>query len=173
MTAASHAAPIRLGVVSTTDQARQVVRSLLKAGVTREQITVMCSDRSVAEQFREYEHAEPAGTIALRVTALGAKLGIALGAAGTVIWWLATGSGDSLAVAPIIIPGSGAFGCMVGAMASEGMTGELAEYYEHAVETGKILVAATVHGDRPGDKLAAAERVFREAGVRSIELEEE
>lgn len=168
MTAASHAAPIRVGVVSSTDQARQVVQGLLKAGMTREQITVMCSDRTIAEQFRDYQHAEPAGTVALRVTALGAKLGLALGAAGTVIWWLA--SHDGLVVAPILIPGSAAFGCMVGAMASEGMTGELAEYYEHSVETGKLLVAATVHGDRPGDKLAAAERVFRDAGVHAIEL---
>ena len=171
MTAVAHAASIRLGVVNTIEQAKHLVQSLLKAGFTREQITLMCSDRSVAEQFREYDHAQPAGTIAMRITGLGAKLGTALGAAGVVIWWLATGSSESLGVAPIIIPGSAAFGCMVGAMASEGMTGELAEYYEHSVETGNILVAAAVHGDRPGDKLAAAERVFRDAGVRSIELE--
>ena len=172
MTYATHAATIRLGVVSTGEQARKLVDGLQKAGFSKQQITVICSDSGIAEQFRGYAHEEPAGTSALRLTAWGAGLGASLGAVGTVVWWLSTGSYDGLVVGPIITPGAAAFGAMVGAMADEGMTGELAGYYEQAVETGKILVAATVHGDRSGEKLAQAERVFKEAGVRPIELAE-
>ena len=172
MTTATHAATIRLGVVGTSEQAKQVVDQLLKAGFTKQQITVIGSDRGIAEQFRDCVHEEPAGTSTWRMTVWGAGIGAALGAIGTVVWWLSTGSYDGLVVGPIITPGAAAFGAMVGAMANESMTGELAGYYEQAVETGKILVAATVHGDRPGEKLAQAERVFKEAGVRPIELAE-
>src|SRR5438046_10460664 len=53
--------PIRAAVFSTVEETKNAVSRLLAAGLTRQQITVICSDDTKAQYFSQFEHQEQAG----------------------------------------------------------------------------------------------------------------
>ena len=74
------------------------MRRLLEAGFDKNHITVVCSDDSKEQYFREFEHQEPAGTFTPQAALAGAAVGALLGglpvigaavATGSVLLWVA------------------------------------------------------------------------------------
>jgi hypothetical protein len=65
-----------------------------------------------------------------------------------------------------------ATGGLVGAMLTRGLEKEDANYYDQALQLGKILVSVEADGPGHEERLSAAERVFAEAGAVPLALEE-
>jgi hypothetical protein len=164
--------PVRVGVFSTISKADEAVAGLLSAGFTKEQITVMCSDRGKEQHFSEYEHRQPAGTNTPMAAATGGAIGSVLGGLAALAGVVATGGVGILVAGPIFAATGAAAGGFVGAMMTRGVEKEAANYYDQAVTRGKILVAAEDQGDGAEQSLERAERVFAEAGSEPIELSE-
>jgi hypothetical protein len=171
MPSATAAKPVRVGVVPTIDEADRLVQQLLDAGFPREKVTVICSDRAIAEHFREFHHLQPPGAKAPKAVLWGGEVGAALGSVATIAG-LAAGGLEYLTVAPVIIPAGAVFGGMVGAMIEEGTESELAEYYDQAVLDGRILVAVEDRSDQAERMLTTAERIITEAGARPVALQQ-
>jgi hypothetical protein len=162
--------PIRAAVFTTVDSAEHAIRSLLDAGFSREQITVVCSDEGKLEHFRAFEHQGPAGTYTTASAAAGGALGAFIGGSAALIGTVATG-GVALAAAGGLALWSGAVvGGLVGAMMSRGVEHELANLYQQAVIDGKILVAAQSE-DNPA-LLSAAEQIFSAEQKLTLPLRE-
>jgi len=159
--------PFRIGVFSLADMADKAVQGLVDAGFDPEDISVICSKEAVREQFPDVDTPPPTGERepgrALTGGAIGAVLG---GAAATAI--VTTGGAVLFAAGALLtLMGAGA-GTFVGAMTARGVEREIADFYDQALEKGKVLVA--VHAD--GRDLSEAERVFSELGAEPIELSE-
>src|SRR5438034_7427848 len=89
--------PIRVGIFRTINKADQVVHSLLEAGFTKDQITVICSDRAKEQHFEEYEHQQPAGSRAPLAAGAGSAIGAVLGGLTSLIGVATTGGVGILA----------------------------------------------------------------------------
>jgi hypothetical protein len=164
--------PFRAGIFDTVAQAERAVEALQAEGFTADQITVVCSDEVKERQFREFEHTEPAGTN----TPAAAAVGSAIGAAVVGVTTATLGSMLSLDAAAAM-GGAGLwtgtiFGGFVGAMLSRGTENELANFYNQAVEQGRILVAAESHGDNAQAELARAMQILAENGAEPLPLPE-
>jgi hypothetical protein len=164
--------PIRVGVFSTIEEADRAVRRLLDAGYTKEQITVISSDRKKEEFFREFEHQEPSGTYTLSAVSTGGAIGAALGGLATLAGVAATGGVGLLAAGGVAAWAGGIVGGLIGAMMTRGVEKELANYYDQAVVQGKLLVAAEIDHQHPGPPLECAEKILRELGAEAVSLPE-
>jgi hypothetical protein len=164
--------PLRVGVFSTIAAADQVVHRLLEAGYTKDQITVISSDRAMEEPFHEYEHQEPAGTYTLGAVTTGGAIGAALGGLAALAGVVATGGVSLLAAGGVATWAGGIVGGLVGAMLTRGVERELADFYDQAVVQGKLLVAAEVDDRHPGPPLDVASQILEEAGAEPIPLME-
>jgi hypothetical protein len=69
-----------------------------------------------------------------------------------------------------LIAGGAIAGSFTGAMVARGMERDLADYYDQAVQQGKILVAIEVHGQTSQRRLEQAECILAEAGARPAEV---
>jgi hypothetical protein len=167
--------PLRLGVFGTVAEADRAVDQLLTAGFTKQQISVVCSDKSVERHFKEFHKQDPAGTNTPATAVTGGAIGATLGGLAVVAGGLATGGIGLLATAGIAAWAGGVAGGLVGAMASRGVEKELADYYQQAVIDGDILVAVQIDEDSsgtPGRDLAKASQVLAEAGAKPLPLRE-
>lgn len=162
--------PIRVGIFSRMAHADRAVERLLAAGFQREHITVICPTCSVGE-IPEVKHEEPAGAHAPVAAASGGVIGAVLGGL-VAVSAIATGGLSLLAVGPLVVGlGGGAVaGGLIGAMMSRGFDDQIANYYDQAVKTGKILVAIEEHSPDAAERLKEAERIFEEVGVDPIPL---
>jgi hypothetical protein len=164
--------PFRAGVFGTVPLAKEAVNALLAEGFSVDQITVVCSDDVKERHFREFEHTEPAGTNTPAAAAVGSAVGAAVMGATTAT----LGSLISLDAAAAM-GGAGLwtgtiFGGFVGAMLSRGTENELANFYNQALQDGKILVAAESHGHEAEAQLAKAAAVLAEKGAEPLPLPE-
>jgi len=161
-----------VGVFTDIDAARQAVLGLLEAGFSKEQINVICSDETKERHFQEFEHQEPAGTYTPTATIVGGTIGAALGGLAVVASAAATGSLALWAAGPITAWAGGVAGGLVGAMMTRGLEKEIADFYQQAVVSGQILVAA--EDDRPNNErsLATAAEILARAGAKPLSLPE-
>jgi hypothetical protein len=164
--------PFRAGVFDTVPEAEDAVRALMAEGFSVDQITVVCSDEVKERHFRQFEHTEPAGTNTPAAAAVGSAVGAAVMGATTAT----LGSLISLDAAAAM-GGAGLwtgtiFGGFVGAMLSRGTENELANFYNQALEKGKILVAAESHGPNAETELARAAAILAEKGAEPLPLTE-
>lgn len=164
--------PIRVGVFSTMRAADCAVENLLNAGFTRDQITVVCSDRAKEEHFREFEHEEPAGSYTPAAVAVGGAIGAALGGLTVLAGAVTTAGLGLLAAGGLAAWTGGIVGGLVGAMMTRGVERELADYYDQAVTAGKILVAAEDHSEGQRQRLARADQILCECGAEPVALRE-
>jgi len=161
---------VRAGVFATVAKADQAVQGLLAAGFRKDQITVVCSDEAKEQHFREYEHQEQAGANTPAVAATGGALGAAIGGATAVAAGIAGGGLPLLIVGGAGLLTGSVFGSFLGAMLSRGFEKEAANFYDQAVEQGKLLVTAELQdGDHAGI-LRKAEEVFIAAGAEPLPL---
>ena len=164
--------PFRVGIFPTVDGADRAVDGLLKAGFTKDHITVVCSDEVTERHFHQFEHREPAGTHTPMAAATGSAIGALLGGLATVATVTATGGMGIVIAGPLFLGTGAVVGGLIGAMTTRGVENELANYYDQAVTRGKILVAAEAHGSGAADTLARAESILHEAGAEPIRLSE-
>ena len=115
-----------VGVFATVEEAENVVRSLLDAGYTTEEITVICSDDNKERYFRSFEHQEPAGTYTTKAVLTGGAIGALLGGIPVLGLAVATGSVVLWVAGPAIASALGVAGGLVGAMSTRGIEKEIA-----------------------------------------------
>jgi hypothetical protein len=168
----TNARPLEAGVFNTVESARKAVHELREAGFTQEQITVVCSNETKERYFSEFDHQQPAGTHTPTATIAGGTIGAVLGGLTVIASAVATGSLALWAAGPITAWAGGVAGGLVGAMMTRGVEKELANFYQQAVVSGQILVAAEDHGANRQTHLAQAAEIFAAAGAQPLQLEE-
>jgi hypothetical protein len=164
--------PLEVGVFDSIDDARRAVHSLLDAGFTHEHITVVCSDETKELYFKEFDHQQPAGTHTPAATIAGGTIGAILGGVTVISSAVATGSLTLWAAGPNTAWAGGIAGGLVGAMLTRGVEKELANFYQQAVLSGQILVAAEDHGPDRQQTLAEAARFLTGAGAQPLAMPE-
>ncbi len=166
--------PVRAGVFNTAREAHTAVSELLRAGFSRQQITVICSDDAKEREFRAFEHQQPAGANTPAAIATGGGLGAAIG--GVAAGAAAGAAGIATGGLPLLVAGGaglmtgGVLGGFLGAMLTRGVEKEAANFYDQAVSEGKLLVTVEVHNNDAA--LASAERVLAQAGAEPLPLTE-
>lgn len=165
--------PIRAGVYSKVHDVDAVVLSLLEAGFTHDEITIVCSDEATQRHFKDFHKQDPAGKHTATAAAAGGATGAALGGLATVAVGFATG------VLPVAIIGSagaltgGVVGSLLAAFMTRGAEPEVANFYEQAVQEGKLLVVVEKKDESDAArKLEIAERLFAKSGTRPLPLPE-
>jgi hypothetical protein len=164
--------PLEVGVFNSIDDARKAVHSLLEAGFTRDEITVVCSDETKERHFAEFDHQQPAGTHTPAAAAIGGTIGALLGGGAVVASALVTGSLALWAAGPITAWFGGVAGGLVGAMMTRGVEKELANFYQQSVLNGQILVAAEDRSHDGTHPLASAAAILADAGAQPLPLRE-
>ena len=160
---------IRAAVFRRVAQAADAVNRLEQIGYSADEISVLCSEDTKEEHFREYEHEDPAGTHTPKAMAAGGLLGVLAGGLATA--GISTAAGVSLlAAGPAFLIGAAVAGGFIGAMQTRGMEGTLADYYDQSLTQGDLLVAVT---DENEDRLEAAEQALKAAGARPVPLDTE
>ncbi len=164
--------PFRVGLFDTIAQANKAVHSLLAAGFTKDQLAVVCSDKYKEQFFRAVPTPEPAGSYTPGAITTGGLVGATLGGLALAVTAITTGGAVLLAAGTVLVGGGAIAGSFTGAMATRGFEKEIADYYDQAVQKGKILVAAEVHGAGHEAKLLEAERILTASGVEPVALAE-
>ncbi len=172
MTQSAVDTPVRIGLYDTVAQAEQAVHNLLKAGFPKDCLAVVCSDKYKEDFFRDVPHPEPSGSHTPEAIVAGGIVGAAIGGLALVATGLVTGGASLLAYGTILIGGGAFAGSFSGAMMTRGFEKEIADFYDQAVERGKILVAVDEHGPDASARLAEAERILADAGATPLSLEE-
>ena len=157
--------PVRAGVFNTVPQAKQAIDQLLRAGFGKDQITVVCSDEHKERYFREFEQQEPAGTYTPAAAATGGAIGATVGGAAAGAVGVATGGLPLIVAGGIGLMAGAVWGGFLGAMLTRGVEKEAANFYDQAVQQGKLLVAVEDHDAR---RLAVAERELHSAGAEPL-----
>ncbi len=166
------AKPIRVGIFNTIAGADCAVTELLRAGFTKDHISVLCSDEAQEKHFQEFEHQQPAGTSTPAAVATGSAIGTVLGGLAAVAGLATTGGLGVLAVGAVSAWAGAAVGGLVAAMMMRGVDRELADFYQQAVVDGKLLVAAEDTGPQADVRLARAARILADCGAEPIKLQE-
>lgn len=162
--------PIRVGVFTKVSRAEQAVQHLLAAGFPKKDLAVICSDKHKERFFSYVPTPEASNMKPAESVIAGGAIGAALSGLAVVATTLATG-GIALLIAGPALVGAGALaGSFTGLMVARGLEPDVADYYDQAVEQGKILVVVEVHGDESAPSLETAERIFAEAGAEPVAL---
>lgn len=164
--------PVRAGVFTSVSAAKQAVHQLLAAGFGQDQITVICSDENKERYFREFEHQDPAGANTPAAAATGGALGATLGSVAAGAVGAATGGLPLIVAGGIGLMAGAVWGGFLGAMMTRGLEKEAADYYDQAVQAGKILVTVEQKVPQQQPSLLDAERVLAAAGAEPLPLSE-
>jgi len=164
--------PVRVSVFDTIAQADHAVRDLRAAGFTHDELSVICTDRHKAALFHDVQTPAPAGTNAPAGILAGSAVGAAIGGLGMAASALVTGGASLLIGGAAMIAGGALVGTFAGAMMTRGLEPEMVNYYDQAVQHGKILVAVEVTGEDSGARLELAERILNQDGPGSVPLDE-
>jgi hypothetical protein len=159
--------PYRVGTFDTVAQAERAVRSLLAAGFTRDQLAVICSDKSKEQFFTNLPTSELAGPHTGGSIVAGGAIGATIGGLALAATALGTGGVGLLAAGTVLVGGGALAGVFTGAMVGGG---ELTDYYDQAVQRGKILVAVEIEDPKQAPRLAKAERILAAAGTDPVAL---
>jgi hypothetical protein len=166
------ALPVRAGVFARVADVEQAVVALESAGFSNQEVVVVCSRKASQEHFGQYARQQPAGQNTPAAAAAGSTLGAALGGVSMLALGAATG-GLPLAVAggAGLLTG-GVVGGFLSAMLMRGVEKEAADYYDQAVQQGKLLVAVELQDPSDAGRLAKAERILAESGAEPLPLPE-
>lgn len=170
---------IHVGVFDNLGDADRAVARLFEAGYSREQVSVICSDKYKSDILKNEEHVKPEATVdSLTVEAakeggiVGGSIGalggfaLALGVVGT--------AGIGLLVAGPVLAVSTAGGAVVGTLITEMMTRgvekQSAHFYDRAVQDGKILVAVDISEQGAIHSAQRADQIFEELNAHPVGL---
>lgn len=155
------------GIFDNNVTADRAVASLLDQGFTKDQISLIMSDKTHKTLFSSTD--DEANRIA-KGGIMGAAVGGTLGAflAGlTTVGIIALPGGSLLAVGPIVAAlygagAGGAFGGLSGALISAGFVADEANRFEDEVKSGKAIVIVHVAND---EQAAAAKMALSVSGA--------
>ena len=164
--------PVRIALYDTVAEADRAVRELLGAGFTREEISVICSDKHKTAHFQGVQTPAPAGSNTATGIVTGSAIGAAVGGLALAASALVTGGASLLIGGGALVMGGALAGSFTGAMATRGLEPEMVNYYDQAVQRGQLLVAVEIPGDRNEARLAQAERILERRGAESMPLVE-
>lgn len=164
--------PVRAGIFSSVAQADRAIRNLLDAGFSKDQISVVCSEQYHSDMFEGVPTRGPAGTRAPQAAATGSAVGATIGGLALAITTLATGGTAFLVGGPLFLGAGAVAGGLTGAMVSRGFEREITNYYDQAVQQGKILVAVDLHDASRTAELDRAEQLLADAGAEPVPLPE-
>ena len=171
-TNANHRPPVRAGVFVDVENTRRAINSLMTAGFSPEQITVVCSDETKERHFKRFEHQQPAGKNTPAAAAAGGSIGAAAGGIAAAALGMAVGGPAFAVLGGAGLITGGLVGSFLGAMATRGLEKEAANFYDQAVQSGKLLVVVEEHHGDSTARLAKAERLLSEAGAEPMPLPE-
>lgn len=163
---------VSAGVYSRVADTQRAVESLLAAGFTVEQITVVCSDETKERHFKRFEHQQPVGQNTPAAAAAGGTLGAAVGGIATAALGMAVGGPAFAVLGGAGLITGGLVGSFLGAMLTRGLEKEAADFYDQAVQSGKLLVVVEDHHPDAEQRLAQAERLLAAAGAKPLQLPE-
>jgi len=167
----NHALPIRAGVFESEPAADRAVASLLEAGFSKDQISVV-SSRPVPHHVEHEDVATiaPSGAHTGEAVVVGGTIGSVLGGLAAVVGVAATGGMGLMVVGPLLAAATagGVAGGFVGAMMTRGFEPEIADFYDQAMSRGQYLVA--VEDGSAGPRLDSADAVFDRAGALSMPM---
>ena len=157
------------GLVSTIDQASDLVGQLKSAGFSGDDLSVLFPDKQGSREFAHEQHTKAPEGAAAGVTSggvLGGLLGLLAGLGALAI----PGAGPFIAAGPILATLSGAavggtIGGITGALVGLGIPEMEARLYEGKLKQGNILVAAPTHD---GGLLRRARELFESCGATDI-----
>ena len=169
-----HAEPkprVHVGVYDGVPEADRAVWELVHAGIPRDRITVICPT-CTHEKYEGLDQEQPSGSHTAAGAAAGGAIGALLGGLAAVIGITASGGMGLFAAGPLLFSsGTGAvFGGFVGAMMTRGMEREVADFYDQALEKGKVLLAVERGDDVTPEQVAAADRIFAATGAEAVTL---
>ena len=169
----SSSTPVRVGVFTRIAHADRAVHDLVHAGFDKDDITVICPTCS-PENFHEYKRMEPAGAHAPAAATAGGAIGALLGGLVAFTGVALTGGAGLLVAGPMLAGAAGGAvaGGFVGAMMTRGLEPEMANFYDQAVQRGKILVGVECRGENAQERLAKAEQILAERGAETVKLPE-
>lgn len=166
MTQATVEKPIRVGLFDDVADADRAVQHLLEAGWRKKQLAVLCSDAHKEKFFRDLPHPGGiSGEYTPKAVVTGGVIGATIGGLVLAATSLATGGAVLLAAGSVLIGGGAIAGSFTGAMSTRGFKKEYVDYYDQAVQKGKILIAVEDHGENSEPRLAEAERILAEHGA--------
>ena len=156
---------IRAGFFGSVAAADAAVRNLLAAGFTKDELAVICPDQ-FKHQFRtDIPEAEEAGTGAREGIAAGGVIGATLGGLALAAVAIATGGAALLPAATVLVGGGALAGGFSGLIMADGYTKGVGEYYEQAIQLGKIVVGVHIEGEVNSARLDQAAHVLAESGA--------
>jgi hypothetical protein len=162
--------PVRAVVFDSPEEALQLIRQFQENGFSWEQVSVICSDEATENLFPEKLRREPTGanhSQVLNVTAAGV---MGIGGATAVVEILTSAGIAVLALGAFA--GVAAVTTFTALMVARGFASEATDYYEQAVQEGKILVAVEVDDSSPNaaGRRHLAELLIADSGHRPIPL---
>ena len=157
--------PVRVGVFDTADAARSAVSGLLEARFAKDEISVICPER-MESLFPRAARETAAGGHTTEAATAGGTVGAVLGGLTVAVGLATTGGTGLLLVGPLLATGA-VSGGFVGAMVTRGFAREIADFYDQALDKGKILVAVE---DEDEERLSRAERALAASGARPVRL---
>lgn len=166
-----HDYPVRAGVFGSVNEALELVDKLRAAGFRWEEVSVICSDEMKQELFPEKVQKSPTGTTDNEALNLAGAGALGLGGIAAVAAMLST-AGTAIMILGAFA-GAAAAGTFASLMATRGFESEATDYYEQAVEEGKILVAVEPQGGDAAsleERRRTAARLIEESGARALPL---
>lgn len=160
---------LRAGTFDSVNAAKDAIHQLLDAGFTHDDISVICHDEARSQHFPEWAKEETSGGQADKAMDMAGAGMLGLGGAA-VLATLLSGGGALFAIGAF--SGLAAGGTFAALMATRGLGNEATDYYEQAVESGKLLVTVEAKGDDAQQRLDEAGRILNDAGAQSFELDE-
>ncbi len=156
---------VRAGFFSSVGSADRAVRNLLAAGFTKDQLAVICPDQ-FKDQFRHdiAEAGEPGNSTVEGITAGGA-VGATLGGLALAAATIATGGIALISAATVLVGGGAIAGGFSGLILADGYSKGVGEYYEQAIQLGKIVVGVHIENEPNAAQLDRAARIIAEAGA--------
>ena len=157
------------GNYRSSNQAEQVVDTLLAAGFSSDDISVLLPDNQSSRDFAHEKNTKaPEGTTTGATTGgvIGGTLGLLAGIGALAI----PGVGPLIAAGPIVatlagLGAGGAVGGLIGALVGMGIPEFEAKRYEGQIKEGGVLLS--VHCDT-SDEITDAKRILEQSGAKDI-----
>lgn len=159
---------VRVGVFDRVERADQAIRELRAAGFGANELSVLCSGKHLQKHFANLPKPPQAQVHSPQAMAAGGAVGASIGGLALAASALVTGGATLLIGGALLVAGGAIAGSFAGAI--YGIERARADYYERALETGKILVVVECHEEDSERRLDEAARTFERAGANEVEV---
>jgi hypothetical protein len=162
------AAQTCVAAFDTVAQADRAIRRLLAAGLSKDQLAVICPAKFKDHFGPQVPQAEAPSADAGGALAMGGALGATLGGLALAATVITGGVAGVMAGAVVLIGGGAIAGGFSNLIASKGYQQEADDYCKQAVERGQIVVGVEVPEEDGAGRLREAQRILDEAGAKQL-----